>query len=122
MKLLEVVTPLSIYHILRAEEICYGDLYHSYGRECTDVGTNIQLPRPTHMTCYYGHPKKLGTSKDERNNWVTAQNPEEKAKVSCLHNRVDVADVEDAADTEQNAKTKIIKKKCRDVTRFYKEG
>ena len=41
--------------------------------------------------------------------------PAGKAKVSCLHNR------EDAADMEQNAETKIIKKKWRDVTIFFME-
>ena len=57
----------------------------------------------------------MGTTKDERDNWVTAHEPAEKAKVSCLYNR------EDAADVEQNAETKIIKNKWRDVTRFCTE-
>ena len=67
------------------------------------------------MNCYSGHPNKSGTTKDKQDNRVTAHEPAEKAKVSFLHNR------EDAADVEQNAETKIIKKKWRDVTRFCTE-
>ena len=73
------------------------------------------------MNCYSGRPKKLGTTKDEQDNRVTAHEPAEKAKVSCLHNREDAAGMEDAADVEQNAETKIIKKKWRDVTIFCTE-
>ena len=54
---------------------------------------------------------KSGTTKDERDNRVTAHEPAEKSKVSCLHNREDSADVEDAVDVEQNVETKILKKK-----------
>ena len=68
------------------------------------------------MNCYSGRTNKSGTTKYEWYNRVTAHKPAEKAKVSCLHNREDAADVEDAAEVEQNAKTKIIKKKWRDVT------
>ena len=61
------------------------------------------------------------TTKDERDNRVTTHEPAEKAKVSCFHIRADALDVEDAAEAEQNAETKIIKKKWRDVMRFYTE-
>ena len=71
-----------------------------------------------HMNCYSGHHNRLGTAKDERDNQVTAHKPAEKVKVSFLHNR---ADVEDAADVEQSAETKIIKRKWRDVTKFCTE-
>ena len=71
-----------------------------------------------HMNCYSGHHSRLGTIKDERDNQVTAHKPAEKVKVSFLHNRADAADAEDAADMEQNAETKIIKRKWRDVTNF----
>ena len=73
------------------------------------------------MNCYSGRPNKSGSFKDERENRVTAHDPAEKAMVSCLHNREDTADVEDAADVEKNAETKIIKKKWRDVTIFCTE-
>ena len=73
------------------------------------------------MNCYSGHPNKLGTTKDKQGNWVTAHKLAEKAKVSCLHNREDAADVENAADVDQNVETKIIKKKWRDVTIFCTE-
>ena len=73
------------------------------------------------MNFYSGHPKKMGTTKDKWDNQVTAHEPAEKAKVSCLHNREDAAGMEDAVDVEQNAETKIIKKKWRDVTIFYTE-
>ena len=70
------------------------------------------------MNCYSRHHNNSGKTKDERDNWVTAHEPAVKAKVSCLHNRVDV---EDASDAEQNAETKITKKKWWDVTRIYTE-
>ena len=44
-----------------------------------------------------------------------------KVKVSFLHNKADAADAEDAVDVEQNAETKIIKRKWRDVTKFCTE-
>ena len=96
--------------------------WKSYGRECAETGKNIQLPCPSLTNCYYGHPNKSGTAKDERDNRVTAHEPAEEAKVSCLHNRSDAADVEDAADAEQKAEKIIIKKKWQDVTIFYTEG
>ena len=74
-----------------------------------------------HMNCYSGHHNRLGTSKDERDNKVTAHEPAEKVKVSFLHKREDSADAEDAADVEQNAETKIIRRKWRDVTKFCTE-
>ena len=67
-------------------------------------------------------PQQIGTAKDERDNRVTAHEPAEEAKVSCLRNRSDAADVEDAADAEQKAEKIIIKKKWQDVTIFYTEG
>ena len=73
------------------------------------------------MNCYSGHPNKSGTIKGERDNRVTAHKPVEKAKVSCLHNRVDAADLEDATEVEQNAETEIINKKWQDITRFCTE-
>ena len=45
-------------------------------------------------------------------------------KVSFLYNKADAADAadaEDAVDVEQNAETKIIKRKWRDVTKFCTE-
>ena len=67
------------------------------------------------MNCYSGHHNRLGTAKDERDNQVTAHGPAEKVKVSFLHNRADAADV------EQNAETKIIKRKWWDVMKFCTE-
>ena len=80
-----------------------------------------------HMNCYSGHHSILGTAKDERDNQVTAHEPAGKVKVSFLHNKVDATDAEDAADAEdavdveQNAETKIIKRKWRDATKFCTE-
>ena len=74
-----------------------------------------------HINCYSVNHNRLGTDKDERDNQVTAHEPAEKVKVSFLHNRADAADAEDAADVEQNAETKIIKRKWRDVTKFFTE-
>ena len=76
------------------------------------------------MNCYSGYHNRLGTSKDERDNQVTAHEPAEKVKVSFLYNKADAADAadaEDAADVEQNVETKIIKRKWRDVTKFCTE-
>ena len=74
-----------------------------------------------HMNCYSGHHSRLGTAKDERDNQVTAHEPAGKVKVSFLHNKVYMADAEDAVDVEQNAETKIIKKKWREATKFFTE-
>ena len=63
----------------------------------------------------------MGTSKDERDNQVTAHKPAGKVKVSFLHNKVDAADMEDAVDVEQNAEKKIIKRKWRDPKIFCTE-
>ena len=97
--------------ILRAEKSATVIFYKIYGRECTDAGTNIQVLCTTHTNCQFGHPKKLDTHKDKRENRVTAHKPAEEAKVSCLRNRADAADVEYSADAdaEQDAETKIIK-------------
>ena len=73
------------------------------------------------MSCYSGGTNKSGTTKDEQNNRVTAHEQAEKAKVSCLHNMEDTADVEDAAEVEQNGKAKIIKKKWQDIYIFSME-
>ena len=73
------------------------------------------------MNCYSGHHNILSTAKDERDNQVTSHEPAGKVEVSFLHNRADVADVEDAAGVEQNAETKMTKKKWRDVTKFCME-
>ena len=62
------------------------------------------------MNCYSGYTNKSGTTKDEQDNRVTAHEPVEKVKVSCLQNRADAADMEDAADTEQKAETKITRR------------
>ena len=74
-----------------------------------------------HMNFYSGHHSRLGTAKDERDNQVTAHELAGKVKDSFLHNKVDAADVEDVVDVEQNAETKITKRKCRDVTKFCTE-
>ena len=74
-----------------------------------------------HMNCYSGHHRRLGTAKEERDNQVTAHETAGKVKVSFLHNKVDAADAEDAVDVEQNAETKIIKRKWRDATKFCTE-
>ena len=74
-----------------------------------------------HTNFYSGHHNRLGTAKDERDNQVTAHEPAGKVKVSFLHNKVDTADAEDAVDVEQNAETKIIKRKWRDATKFCTE-
>ena len=42
-------------------------------------------------------------------------------KVSFLHNKVDAADAEDTVDVEQNAETKINKRKWWDATEFCTE-
>ena len=73
------------------------------------------------MNSYSGHPNKLGTTKDERDNQVTAHEPAGKAKVSCLQNRADAAYLENTVDVEQNVETKIMNKKWRDVTIFCME-
>ena len=79
---------------------------------------NNQTLCPMHMNCYSRYHNRLGTSKDERENQVTSHKPAEKVKFSFLHNKVDAAD---AADVEQNAETKITKRKWRDVTKFCTE-
>ena len=68
------------------------------------------------MNCYSGHHSRLGTAKDERDNQVTAHEPAGKVKVSLLQNKVDAAD---AVDVEQNAETKIIKRKWRDLCQKF---
>ena len=73
------------------------------------------------MNCYSGHHSRLGTAKDKRDNQVTAHKPAGKVKVSFLHNKVYMADVEDAVDVEQNADTKIIKRKWWNVKTFCTE-
>ena len=73
------------------------------------------------MNCYSGHHSRLGTAKDEQDNQVTTHDLAGKVKVSFLHNKVDEADAEDAVDVGQNAETKTIKRKWRDVTKFRTE-
>ena len=85
---------------------------------------NTRTPCQMHMNCYSGHKSRLGTAKDEQENQVTAHEPAGKWKVSFLHNRADAADAEDAedaSDMEQNAETKITKRKWRVVTKFCME-
>ena len=74
-----------------------------------------------HMNCYSGNHNRLGTAKVERDNQVTAHEPAEAVKFSFLQNRAEAVDVEDAADVEQNAEMKIIKRKWRDATKFCTE-
>ena len=74
-----------------------------------------------HMNCYSGHHSRLGTAKEKQYNQVTAHKPAGEVKVSFLHNKVDAADAEDAVDVEQNAETKIIKRKWQDETKLCTE-
>ena len=74
-----------------------------------------------HMNCYSGHHSRVGTAKDEQDNQFTAHEPAGKVKVSFLHNKADTADADDAVDVEQNAETKLMKRKWRDVTKFCTE-
>ena len=60
----------------------------------------------------------MGTAKEEQDKQVTDHEPAGEVKVSFLHNKVDAADAEDAVDVEQNAETKIIKRKWRDAKKF----
>ena len=61
------------------------------------------------MNCYSGNQNRLGTANDEQDNQVTSHKLAEKVKVSFLHKRADAADVEDAADIDQNAERDVTK-------------
>ena len=107
--------------ILRADEIRYSDFLEELRKGVYRVWDEYPTTVIDAYELLLRTSQKIGYNQRRTGQSGHCTRTGRKGKVSCLQNREDAAYLEDVVDVEQNAETKIIKKKWRDVTRFFTE-